>query len=107
MSADLDGFLGAAEDVLGQMKEALPQLDRHATSMSPGPVETRADIVLDLLRQAVTDLDAALQKWDDLDREQEMYDREDKAFEEEPADIFYRLGMAGSPDDATWDEVEA
>lgn len=74
MSADLDGFLGAAEDVLGQMKEALPQLDRHVTFLPPGPVETRAAIILDLLRQAVTDIDAALQKWDDLDRQQEEYD---------------------------------
>jgi len=74
VSADLDGFLGAAEDVLGQMKEALPQLDRHVTFLPPGPVETRAAIILDLLRQAVTDIDAALQKWDDLDRQQEEYD---------------------------------
>lgn len=74
MSTDLDGFLAVAEDVLGQMKEALPQLDRHVTFLPPGPVETRAAIVLDLLRQAATDIDAALQKWDDLDRQQEVYD---------------------------------
>lgn len=74
MSTDLDGFLAVAEDVLSQMKEALLRLDRHVTFLPPGPVETRAAIVMDLLRQAATDLDAALQKWDDLDREQEEYD---------------------------------
>lgn len=106
MSTDLDGFLAVAEDVLGQMKEVLPRLDRHYGFMPAGPVSDRAAVVLDLFRQAVTDIDAALQKWDDLDREQEEYDREDEAFEEEQADMFYRLGMAGGPDDATWDEVE-
>jgi len=74
VSTDLDGFLGAAEDLLGQMKEARSRLDRHVTFLPPGPVETRAAIILDLLRQAVTDIDAALQKWDDLDRQQEEYD---------------------------------
>lgn len=74
MSTDLDGFLAVAEDVLGQMKEALPRLDRHVTFLPPGPVETRAAIILDRLRQAATDLNAALQEWDDLEREQDQCD---------------------------------
>jgi len=75
VSIDLDGFLAVAEDVLGQMKEARSRLDRHVTFLSPGPVETRAAIILDLLRRAATDLNAALQEWDDLEREQDQYDR--------------------------------
>ena len=75
MSTDLGGYLAVAEETLGQMKAAVPRLDRHHGFMPAGPVGDRAAVVLNLLRQAVTDLDAALQKWDDLDRQQEEYDR--------------------------------
>lgn len=75
MSTALGGFEGIAEETLGQMKEALPRLGNHVTFMPAGPVGDRAAVVMDLLRQAVTDIDAALQKWDDLDRQQDEYDR--------------------------------
>lgn len=89
MSTDLDGFLAAAEEILGQMKEAVPRLGRHVTFMPSGPVGDRAAVVMDLLRQAATDIDAALQRWDDLDREQEDHDRADDGVWDEP----------------TWDEI--
>jgi len=75
VSTDLGGYLAVAEETLHQMKNAVPRLDRHHGFMPAGPVQDRAGVVLDLLRQAVTDLDAALQKWDDLDRQQDEYDR--------------------------------
>lgn len=88
MSTDLGGYLAVAEETLGQMKNAVPRLDRHYGFMPAGPVQDRAGVVLDLIRQTVTDIDAALQQWDDLDREQDEYDR-----------------AGDNWTDATWDEI--
>lgn len=92
MSTDLGGYLAVAEETLHQMKNAVTRLDRHHGFMPAGPVQDRAAVVLDLLRQAVTDLDAALQKWDDLDQQQDEYED-------------FHLG--GEWDEPTWDEIEA
>ena len=91
MSPEVDRFLGIHEKSLTLARETVSRAGWHVDQMPPGPARDRAELIQALTREYATDLDAALQRWEDVDRQQAEYDA-DQADE----------GAWGEP---TWDEI--